>query len=270
MYYRAVGLLFPEALSRRSRQLRFSVVVSLGVAGFILLLCVPPIPQDPAYHGFADQSTRFGIPHFGDVITNLAFGIVGCLGLAVFARKNSPSFAFRTEGLAYVVFVLGLLLTGLGSGWYHWSPTTERLFWDRLPMTLCFMSLFCAVISERVSPRLGEVLLGPLVFLGAASVVYWHVGERSGAGDLRFYGFVQFFPMLAIPLLLVLFPARYSHARYFWYAAGCYALAKLFEWLDEPILNLTRVVSGHNLKHLLAVAGGFSVIRMLPRRSVRP
>ena len=43
-----------------------AAVIALGIHG--------PIPQSQSYHAFADSRTIWGIPHFFDVISNLAFG----------------------------------------------------------------------------------------------------------------------------------------------------------------------------------------------------
>ena len=53
-----------------------------------------------------------------------------------------------------------------------------------------FMALFAAVIGERISGRLGLVLLGPLMAVGLGSVFYWALTEARGQGDLRPYYFV--------------------------------------------------------------------------------
>jgi hypothetical protein len=50
------------------------------------------------------------------------------------------------------------------------------------------------------------------VAVGLGSVLYWHRTEQQGHGDLRPYLLVQFYPILAIPLLLLLFPPRYGQA----------------------------------------------------------
>ena len=34
------------------------------------------------------------------------------------------------------------MLTAIGSAYYHWRPTTERLVWDRLPMSMAFGAAF--------------------------------------------------------------------------------------------------------------------------------
>lgn len=226
-----------------------------GLAALLVLLSLSPVTQDAEYHRFVDQSVVFGIPHFGDVSTNLAFLLVGFWGL-----RRRPY-----ELRAYAVFFAGVFLTGLGSAWYHLDPTSERLFWDRLPMTIVFMALVSIVVSERVSRPLGERLLVPLLIAGASSVLYWHAMD-----DLRFYVLVQFYPMLALPMILLLYRPRYSHSGYFWAMFGWYLLAKGFEFLDGPILELTGFLSGHNLKHAAAAVATYWVLRMLERRRALP
>jgi len=49
------------------------------------------------------------------------------------------------------------------------------------------------------------------VLIGAGSVFYWDHTERLGAGDLRLYLIVQFFPLLILPILLLCYSSRYTH-----------------------------------------------------------
>lgn len=255
----------------RSRRLRIACVFAPALLGIVaLLLFVPPISQDDDYHDFADKRRMLGVDFFGDTASNLAFVAAGASGLLFLARggkvaRDTP-FIERRERRAYVVMFAGVVLTGLGSAWYHLAPDTARLFWDRLPMTVAFMPFFCIVVTERISVRLGTALLFPLLIAGAASVVYWHLGEQAGRGDLRFYGLVQYYPMLAVPLMLLLFAPRYTHGAAFWWVLAWYALAKGAELLDGPILKATGAVSGHSLKHLFAAAGIWMLVPMLRRR----
>jgi hypothetical protein len=62
---------------------------------------------------------------------------------------------------ATLALLLGIFLTGFGSSYYHWNPNNDTLFWDRLPMTLCFMAILAIVVEERVNARFGAVLLWP-------------------------------------------------------------------------------------------------------------
>src|SRR5262249_47578322 len=99
-----------------------------------------------------------------------------------------------------------------------------------------------------------------------ASVFYWRITEHAGKGDLRPYALVQYYPILALGLVLILYPARYSHGSVLWGVGALYALAKAFELADEPIFRATGFVSGHTLKHLVAGAAAGLVLLMLARR----
>jgi hypothetical protein len=61
--------------------------VALGI--IVLMLRLPPIPQSPAYHLFADQRTWFGIPNFLNVISNLPFAIVGLIGVVFLCQASN-------------------------------------------------------------------------------------------------------------------------------------------------------------------------------------
>jgi hypothetical protein len=186
-------------LSRYRPHLLLAVALAMIAAAFSL----PPIAQEPAYHRFVDVRTLLGVPNFWNVASNLPFVIAGALGLwryhAVRAQVREP---LRSAAIA---LFLGVLLVGFGSGWYHLAPSNGSLVWDRLPMTVAFMALFALVLGVRIDTRLAQWLLWPLLVLGAASVVYWHVTELDGHGDLRPYALVQFLPVLLIPLVLWLY-----------------------------------------------------------------
>ena len=136
-------------------------------------------------------------------------------------------------------------------------------------MTIAFMALFASVLGERLSLRAGAWGLWPLLIVGAASTLYWHVGEQRGHGDLRPYALVQFGAMVLIPLIMALFPARYTRTTDLVAAIGWYALAKVFEHFDRAIFSLIAV-SGHTWKHLASAAGACWILRMLERRQALP
>ncbi len=239
-----------------SRGARVGVLVGAAAAAMALVALLPPIAQDPAYHRFADTRRLWGVPNGLDVWSNLAFPLVGLWGLVrvVSAPSGGPTDPFREsrERWPYVVVCAGVTLTGLGSAWYHAAPDNARLVWDRLPMTLVFMGMLAAVIAERVNVTAGLLLLPPFLAAGLASIAYWHLSEAAGTGDLRPYVLVQFLPALAIPLMLWLFPARYSRSGDIVVVLLIYGAAKLFEVLDGRIFGVGGMVSGHTLKHLMA------------------
>jgi len=92
----------------------FTVVVCLIAATFL----APPIPQDPAYHVMADQRTMFGVPNAFDVLSNVAFLVVGAFGMLETERRLRG----RWTRWPYLTFFGGTLLTALGSTWYHLAP----------------------------------------------------------------------------------------------------------------------------------------------------
>jgi len=80
-------------------------------------------------------------------------------GALVFDWKWAFRTAVRTGRVR--AFFAGACATCFGSSYYHWSPRDSTLAWDRLPMTLAFMSLLAATISERISVTAGTRLLWP-------------------------------------------------------------------------------------------------------------
>jgi hypothetical protein len=233
---------------------------AVAVGGIVAAFLLPPWRQPPSYHSFADARTLIGIPHCLNVLSNVPFLAVGLMGLRLAARRDR--FIEPRERAAYMVFFAGACLTCFGSSYYHWAPRDETLVWDRLPMTLTFMSVLAATIGERISAQAGWRLLWPLTAAGAASVWWW---QRTG--NLVPYGATQYFSILLIGLLLLLFPASYTRSGDLLIATGIYILAKVAEALDRPIYAATGWISGHTLKHLLATLAVYWVLRMLRKRA---
>jgi hypothetical protein len=242
-----------------TRYWREAVLLLVLVAPLLVLLAGNPIPQDARLTHYADNRAFLGIPNFFDVASNLAFLLVGLAGLFTGAARNGVS-------RSWLVAFLGTALVCFGSGYYHWAPDNERLVWDRLPMTLAFMGLFAALLSEHLGARIERVLLAPALIAGIASVLWWHY-----TNDLRFYIWVQLAPFLAILVVLFAFPGRYTHRAYLLHGLALYALAKISEVYDGEIYSLTaRSLSGHTLKHLLAAGAVLMVYLMLLRRTPLP
>jgi hypothetical protein len=237
-------------------------------------LALDPIPQDPDYHLFADKRPFLGIPNFNDVVSNAGFAVVGVLGVFVTAgRMRRDIFVQPADGRPYLVFFIAVALVSAGSAFYHWAPSNQRLLWDRLPMAVAFMALCSAIFADRIDARAGNGWLLPvLIGLGVLSLVYWVWTEAAGRGDLRFYGFVQFYPMLALPVVCWLLPEhRYVAGSYLFWVIAWYGLSKLLEHFDHQIFDLLgQVVSGHTLKHLAAAGATLVVLRMLVARVGSP
>jgi len=226
------------------------LLVGAMTVSLAALLLLPPLLQDQAYHQFADQRKLFGIPNFWNVISNLPFIAVGAAGLWQVQRHAMT-----------VALFSGMILTGLGSSYYHLNPSDATLLWDRLPMTICFAAILAVLVQERVNPKAGSLILWLLLAIGISSIVLWR-----WTGDLRLYAWAQFFPLLALVLILQLFEPKYTGSFYWVVAIAFYALAKVFEHFDEEIFSAGRVLSGHMLKHLAAAAAGFAILLLFKRR----
>lgn len=226
----------------------------------------PPIPQAISYHRFADGRTILGISNFANVISNFPFLIIGMIGLYSIKRST----ASRKINIIYICMFVGVLLTGIGSAYYHYRPDNNSLVFDRLPMTLVFMSLLSATLAERIDLKMGSVMLFPLLIIGIGGVMWWHITELRGEGDLRAYVLVQFYPIVFIPLILILF-ARYSDRRglsQLVWAVFCYILAKLFEQFDKEIFSSSGFISGHTIKHLTAAVASWFLVRLFFQRYI--
>ena len=239
---------------------RAVLLAGLPIAVLAALFTVPPIAQPPEYHLFADGRRFLGIPNFGDVASNLAFLVVGLLGLhtCLTARPQGARFA-------WIVFFAGTALVSVGSAYYHWQPDNRTLVWDRLPMTIGFMGAYVALVSEYVDRRLEAVLVLPAVAAGLASVVYW-----GFADDLRPYLAVQATVFATVLVLLAAFPHPPRQRGFLAVALGVYALAIVCEQMDRQIFDLLAgLASGHTIKHLLAAAAVFTLVRMIQVRPSR-
>ena len=243
------------------------LLLAVAVVIAIIALLLPPIPQPLAYHNFADQRAWLGIPNFGDVVSNLAFVIVGLCGPIFLFTPRAARFSDPRERWLYLVMFAGLILTAFGSAYYHLAPGNARLVWDRIPIMMVFMALLAAVIAERVSTSAGLWLFPVLQAAGIGSVLIWRAGELRGHGDLRFYAAVQVYAILVL-LLVLLLPAKYTRGSDFAVVVGFYVLAKILEEADRQVFALGHIVSGHTLKHLAAAAAGYWILRMLKRRTL--
>ncbi len=251
---------------------RVAAVLAPSLPLFAWVAWMSPLAQNPQYHDFADQRRLVGVPHFWNVMSNLPFAVIGLLGCwwLMQARRTSRAFATPTERIAYFVFFLGELLTCFGSGYYHAAPTNETLVWDRLVFSLMLTSFFAIVWTEFVSLRVGRLILAPWVLLGIYSVLHWGWTEAAGRGDLRLYALVQFYPVIAVPFIVLLFRSRYTFAGTWLLTWALYGVAKGCEAYDAPIYELTGGFwSGHTLKHLIAAGASYLPLYSLRHRQVR-
>lgn len=227
------------------------VAICLAAAAFL-----PPIPQDPAYHHYADQRTIMGIPNFWNVLSNLPFVILGMMGVTAIAMNRTPGFMPKLKPI-YLAFFAGVFLTGFGSAHYHLDPVNSTIIWDRLALTILFMAFFSAVWGEHISISAALKMVWPLIAIGLASVIYWYITETRGQGDLRPYAVVQFLPLVLLPVILLVYRSRMTGVGYVWGILAAYGLAKAAEVTDHALYDALPGFSGHEIKHWVAGVGVF-------------
>lgn len=234
------------------------ILLMFILGSFIWVFTLAPIPQPQSYHAFADTQMIFGIPNFFNVFSNIFFLIVGLLGIRFCIHQD-----FIGTRSAWLAFFVGVALVSVGSSYYHWNPNNMTLVWDRLPMTIGFMGLLIALLSEYVDTSLSNnLLLSFTLLFGAGTVLYWHLTD-----DLRFYLWVQVLPLMVIVLLTSLFKSPYRGQWMILIVLAFYILAKITELYDAEIFTATHdFVSGHTIKHYLAALSCYCVLLMLKQR----
>jgi len=115
------------------------------------------------------------------------------------------------------------------------------------------------VISEFIDYKKGKLLLW---ILEITSIVFW-----VKLGDLRLYALVQFYLILSIPVILILFKSEENLPNGFWFLWIPFVIAKLFETYDFEIHNKVKFLSGHSLKHITVSIGIFLLINSCIRHS---
>ena len=219
------------------------------LAGLIILLLLaiflPAIAQNQNYHNFADQRTFFGIKNVSNTLSNLAFVIVGLWGLINF-YKNKYIKISNTFSVLLNLFFITIILTGLGSSYYHLSPKDFTLVFDRLALSLVFAVILAMLASIRISERSGFHTLAELIILAPLSVLLWNYN-----GNLTPYAVLQFGGIIIIVLTLLLTKAQ-KQSPCFASLIILYGFAKVAEFYDVEIFNLSQnLISGHTLKHLI-------------------
>jgi hypothetical protein len=245
-----------------------ALIATITLAAIVLFFINDPLPQDTAYHLFADDRTWLSIPNFLNVVSNLFYLLVGITGIYRVLISKDMRLINEVRGM-YTLLFIGVALVAIGSGYYHLAPTNASLVWDRLPMTIAFMSFFSLMLAEFFSIRFARLIFPVLLVSGIGSVIYWAISEAWGEGDLRLYVLVQFIPLLSIPVLLIFFKARFSHSYGYWALFVAYSLAKLLEHYDNEVYDFVGVISGHSIKHIVSALGVYILLRAFCQREQR-
>lgn len=259
----------PDSTSRRPARARIGrscAELALLLAVIVLAtlaILLPPLQLPAGYHDFADQRRLLGLPNALNLLSNLAFLLVGVRGWRRLQRLQPGSIGMAQRELCNLFFG-GLAMVAVCSAIYHAVPGDAGLGIDRLGMCLAFASLLGLAAVDRISVRAGLALAllvavaapaAALVAVASGSMTPWVVLQAGGL--LVLLGLAALRPQpqaLGIPLLAVL---------------GLYSLARALEIADASVFAWTQgLVSGHTLKHLAAALAAWPVIHALQRASV--
>lgn len=228
-------------------------ILAVALGAFLIWQKLPV--QDPvSYFNFADQRMFLGIPNFFDVISNILFIYVGLWGVL---NSFSPDlWMSRPKSLMVALFFVNIsvFLTGWGSSYFHMTPNSVTLFWDRAPMAMGFMALLALILVDRGPDFYWHILIVPMMALGAYTA--WQ--GSFGAMDIRNYILVQFGALILALVFVFCRRAMFLNNKMMYLAFICYVLAKLLETTDHEVLA-RFVFSGHTLKHAFAALAIFAV-----------
>jgi hypothetical protein len=128
-------------------------------------------------------------------------------------------------------------------------------------MAIAFMAILAGAIGERVERQSRRHSAVAAACDRSVQPVVVVVDRRLAA---LWLGAV--FPCLALPLMFLLLPPKYTGTWYWIVAAALYALAKVLEHFDYAIYAMGHFVSGHSLKHLAAAAACYAILRHFQTR----
>jgi hypothetical protein len=235
--------------------------VALGafaVSPALAVSTMSPVIKGPGFHTYADARYWLGIPHVGDVLSNLPFVIVGIMGLV--AAQTVTAVPRHLVQL----FFLAILGIGLGSGAYHVHPIDATLAFDWLPIVVALAWLTALVLADRVDARVGRIAAVVLPALAIGSVLWWWSGGGTTGGDMRWYAMLQLLFVATVPVVVVLYPKGALSRGDLLLGVGCFVAARALHANDRAILEATGV-SGHTLKHLAAGVAAYFVLRAVRR-----
>jgi 1-acyl-sn-glycerol-3-phosphate acyltransferase len=230
---------------------------------FAFFICIsaiavfsPSVAELDGYIHFADQREALGLPRAMDVLSNLPFLLVGLYGLSVVARTTNPIKPFA------VAFFVGLVVTSMGSAWFHLHPLEHgRLAIDRLGMLVAFCGLIGLATALKVSLRAGYFVS---IFVAVAGLVSVHISNSTG--NALPWAIVQFGGLALVLWFASIKNTKNQPVLNLWWVVVVYAAAKALEMADQPVFDWTRqVISGHSLKHIVASLAAWPVIAMLSR-----
>jgi hypothetical protein len=231
-----------------------AILSILAVVAILVVSATVTITRGPGFHDYADTRTWLGIPHAGDVLSNLPFVIV-----AAWAARDR----WRAVPLAWTVCA-GVAAIGAGSAAYHVAPSDTSLAFDWGPIVVTLSLLAATVIHDRGGACAGRIALVVGPTLAIASVVWWIATGGTHGGNMAPYVAVQA-AGIVLPALIALLAQGVVSARWLLLGVAGFALARVLGAYDRVLLDSIGI-SGHSLKHVAAATAAACALRALMRR----
>jgi hypothetical protein len=232
-----------------------------GLQGASLLgLALDPSGHMHSYahgHPFVDARSWLSIPNTLDVLSNLPFLLLGIWGLCLLLQQPRGN----PHWLGAAIFFTGLIVTALGSSFYHWHPDSWGLAIDRTGMAIAFAGLLGLAWYERTALNHLSKWMYTTLVLAMVSAWVPHLWSNIWPWVvLQFGGIIIVLVCSCLPL------QKRGLGIAFFPVLILYALAKAFEASDSTIFELTQgTISGHSVKHILASLAALPVIFALIR-----
>ncbi|CAF1711402.1 unnamed protein product, partial [Brassica napus] len=154
----------------------------------------------------------------------------------------------KSEIWGWTLFYAAISGLAFGSGYYHLKPDDNGIFYwlvctnGKIALFL-FISFFNVAYASQVQI---EVIICVLV-------------DGRVFNDLRLYMTFQLIPCLAIPLITVLLPPKYTHSRLWLLATAAHSVSKINGY----------IIGGYSLGHLCSALAMLLLTVMLLYRSIR-
>lgn len=212
-------------------------------------------------HPFVDARTLWGFSNAMDVLSNLPLAVAGAAGFWVMSSRLVAADA----RWPLRVFFIGLLLSSLGSAWYHAMPTPSGLVLDRMGMAVAFAGALSLAVAERVGTRAAAAVLGLTLLTALVSAALPLTND-----NVLPWAVVQFGGVALIGWTALQRRVAGAIGVHLGVLIALYALAKALEMGDAAVFHATHeIISGHSLKHVVAALAVWPVLVALQRLPLR-
>ena len=215
-----------------------------------------PVIREPATRDqLADLTSFWGIPNTVNVLSSLAWFIVGIYG---FLKR--PRFRLGWQILmGLITFLVSTIALGTSSIFYHWTIHNYALLGIRMSSAVGLLGgITFALLSVQLNVKNRWAIPWYLFLQGiaVASTLYHFYMD-----DLSFYIMLNFFPLIVL-LLSIIRLQQQERSKDLSYGLFFYVLSQLIVLYSHDIYQGTsQWVHGHTLTHVLAATGSFFLLR---------